>query len=61
MDFRGQAAVVFETGGGVGHVELAFDDGFAAVKRFEFGEVGGVFANNVGHLEEDAAAHLGLR
>ena len=39
-DFGGQAAVVFEAGGGVGDVVFGFDDGLAGVAAFEFGERG---------------------
>jgi hypothetical protein len=56
----GQAAVVLEAGGGVSHVELAFDNWFAAVERLQFRQAGRVFADQCGHLQQDAAANLGL-
>ena len=57
-DFGGQAAVVFEAGGGVGDVEFGFDDGLAGVAAFEFGERGKIGADFFGEAEEDAAAFL---
>src|ERR1700722_20198177 len=41
-DFRGEAAVVLETGGDVGDVVFGFNEWLAGVAAFEFGEYGGV-------------------
>src|SRR5215472_4631442 len=59
-DFRGQAAVILETGGHVSDVEFRFDDGLAGVAAFKFGELRGVLADLFGELEKNAAAVLGV-
>src|SRR5262249_27305569 len=38
-DLVGETAVILEAGRDVGNVELGFDDGFAGVAAFEFGEL----------------------
>ena len=58
-DLGGEAAVVFEAGGGVGDVELGLDDGLAGVAGFELGEHGRFGADFFGDAEEDASALLG--
>src|SRR5215472_2939600 len=58
-DFIGEAAVVLETGGDVGHVEFGFDNGLAGVAALEFAQRRGVLADFFGKLEEDATAVLG--
>jgi hypothetical protein len=57
-NFGGQAAVIFEAGGGVVDVEFGFDDRLAGVAAFEFGQRGKIGANFFGEAEEDAAALL---
>ena len=58
VNLGGQAAVVLEAGGGVGHVHFALDDRLAAVDRLELGEPRGVAPHQVRHLKEDAAPRL---
>ena len=58
MDLRRQAAVILEAGGNVGDVEFGFDDRLAGIARLELGELVGARADNLGELEEHAAAIL---
>src|SRR5437899_13016474 len=50
------AAVILETGCGLGDVVLGFDDGFAGIAAFEFGKLRGVGANFLREFVEKAAA-----
>ena len=54
----GQAAVVFETGGGVGDVVFGFDDRLAAIARLQLGQRRGMGAYALGEFEEQPAAIL---
>src|SRR6266478_4980099 len=47
-NFVGEAGVVFETGCGIGDIVLGFDDGFAGIAAFQFGERSGIGANFLG-------------
>ncbi len=57
-NFGGEAAVIFEAGGGVVDVELGLDDGLAGVAAFEFGERGKIAADFFRETEQDSAAFL---
>src|SRR6266436_4459317 len=55
-NFVREAAVILETGCGIGDVVLGFDDGFAGIAAFEFGKLRGVGANFLREFVEKAAA-----
>ena len=57
----GKSTVVFKAGGDVGDVVFGFDNGFAGVARFEFGQHREVLANFFCKAEEYAATLLRRR
>ena len=54
----GEAAIVFEAGGGIGDVALGFDNGLTAVAALEFGERGEIGADLFGETEKNSASLL---
>ena len=58
VDLRRETAVVLEARRDVRHVELGLDDRLAAVARFDLGQLVGTVADDLGELEQHAAAIL---